>query len=82
MKRHSCNDKRPRPHAEPKRQHFYYNIRKGSYKPKKAFPDEQSARNFLHTHYVDGIYGSVYLCPFCNQWHISTRGIREHYEDK
>lgn len=69
---HSANDKRPRPHAIAPREHYTYKSKSGSYKPKKSFDDEISARNWAKFHYRDPWNIVVYKCSICGKFHIST----------
>lgn len=64
------NDKRPRPRASAPREHYYYNGRTGSYKPKRPFENEASARNFANSRYKDLTKVVIYKCTICNQYHI------------
>lgn len=66
-KRHLYNDKRPRAHALLPREH--YAKKNGSWKPKRAFPSELSARLYLSTQMsADGF--RVYRCTVCGKWHV------------
>ena len=76
-KRHNPNDRRPVPHALAPREH--YTKKNGSWKPKKAFPDEMGAMNFIRTHmyFYDRGY-TAYQCSVCNQWHIGFLNDKEN----
>lgn len=72
MKQYNRHDRRPRPHALLPREHYAYKERSHSWKPKMAFDNEASARNFLYSRYRNPELCSVYECPICHKWHIST----------
>lgn len=70
---HQYHDKRPRPRALLPREHY---ARKGGvWKPKKAFPDEVSARNYILQHWrmMDEGY-QAYECSVCHKWHVGKKG--------
>ena len=67
MKKRLYNDKRPRAHALLPREH--YAKKNGSWKPKRAFPSELSARLYLSTQMSADGY-RAYRCTVCGKWHV------------
>lgn len=67
MKKRLYNDKRPRAHALLPREH--YAKKNGSWKPKRAFLSELSARLYLSTQMSADGY-QVYRCTVCGKWHV------------
>ena len=67
MKKRLYNDKRPRAHALLPREH--YAKKNGSWKPKRAFPSELSARLYLSTQMSADGY-RTYRCTVCGKWHV------------
>lgn len=67
------HDKRPRARALLPREH--YAKKNGVWKPKRGFPDELSAHNFIasHWHLMDAGY-KAYRCGVCGMWHIGIDG--------
>ena len=67
MKKRLYNDKRPRAHALLPREH--YAKKNGTWKPKRAFPSELSARLYLSTQMCADGY-RAYRCTVCGKWHV------------
>lgn len=70
MMNRNYHGKRPRPHALAPREHYYFNGKTRSYKPKRSFENEASARDFANSHYRDITKVVIYKCTICNQYHI------------
>ena len=63
------NDKRPRPHAWPQREH--YTKKNGVWKPKMIFPNMASADNYIESKAFFRDNGYVgYICRYCGKIHI------------
>lgn len=73
MRHHNSNDKRPRTGGVAPREHYIYHRSSDTYKSKKKFENEASARNYANVHYKNPEEVTVYRCSICHYWHLSTK---------
>lgn len=49
----------------------HWTKKRGTWKPKHPFPDEQSAQTYITKHKM--FKYEAYLCSICGHWHIGYR---------